>query len=53
MNRDLEIVVFDGNRGIGNGLCLLAGPLREPLERLEEADFCGELFKIHTTEYKT
>ncbi len=39
MNRDLEIVVFDGNRGIGNGLCLPAGPLREPLERLEEADF--------------
>ena len=27
MNRDLEIVVFDGNRGIGNGLCLPAGPL--------------------------
>jgi tetraacyldisaccharide 4'-kinase len=28
--RDAEIVVFD-ERGIGNGLCLPAGPLREPL----------------------
>ena len=39
MSRDLEIVVFDGNRGIGNGLCLPAGPLRESLERLDDADF--------------
>ena len=39
MDRDLEIVIFDGNRGIGNGLCLPAGPLREPLERIEDADF--------------
>ena len=28
--RDLQIVVFD-ERGVGNGLCLPAGPLREPL----------------------
>ena len=39
MSRDLEIVVLDGNRGIGNGLCLPAGPLRESLERLDDADF--------------
>ena len=39
MNRDIEIVIFDGNRGVGNGLCLPAGPLREPLDRIEEADF--------------
>ena len=33
--RDLEIVVFD-ERGVGNGLLLPAGPLREPLTRLED-----------------
>ena len=36
--RDLEIVVFDGYRGVGNGLCLPAGPLREPLSRLQGVD---------------
>ena len=39
MDRDIEIAIFDGNRGIGNGLCLPAGPLREPLERIENVDF--------------
>ena len=28
--RDIEILIFD-ERGVGNGLCLPAGPLREPL----------------------
>jgi len=32
--RNLEICVVDGSRGIGNGACLPAGPLREPPERL-------------------
>ncbi|MDR3351596.1 MAG: tetraacyldisaccharide 4'-kinase [Zoogloeaceae bacterium] len=36
LKRDVEIVVFDG-RGAGNGLLLPAGPLREPLGRLGEA----------------
>ena len=31
--RDVELAVFDG-RGAGNGWCLPAGPLREPLARL-------------------
>ncbi len=32
--RNLEIAVIDGVRRFGNGLCLPAGPLREPVSRL-------------------
>jgi tetraacyldisaccharide 4'-kinase len=39
MARDLEIAVIDASRGVGNGLLLPAGPLREPVERLSEVDF--------------
>lgn len=38
LHRDLEIVVFDGRRGAGNGRLLPAGPLREPLRRLRAVD---------------
>ena len=36
--RDFEVVLMDGDRGIGNGLCLPAGPLREPIQRLDFVD---------------
>jgi tetraacyldisaccharide 4'-kinase len=45
LGRDIELVVVDGRRGWGNGRCLPAGPLREPLSRLDTVDavvFNGE-----------
>lgn len=38
MGRTLEIAVVDGQRGVGNGHCLPAGPLREPVSRLKSCD---------------
>lgn len=38
MGRSMEIAVIDGMRGLGNGLCLPAGPLREPASRLKQVD---------------
>lgn len=39
MGRAVEIVVVDGLRGLGNQLCLPAGPLREPVKRMKQVDF--------------
>ncbi len=43
--RVVEIAVVDARRGLGNGLLLPAGPLREPPSRLREVDqvwLCGD-----------
>lgn len=38
LGRTFELVVLDGSRGLGNGQLLPAGPLREPVNRLQQVD---------------
>ena len=38
LQRDIEILVIDGMRLFGNRHCLPAGPLREPLSRINSVD---------------
>jgi tetraacyldisaccharide 4'-kinase len=39
LNREVEICVIDGSRGIGNGQLIPVGPMREPKQRLASVDF--------------
>ena len=39
LEREIEIAILDGQRGLGNGLLLPAGPLREKVDRLTEVDW--------------
>lgn len=43
MTRDIEIVMLDAKRGLGNGFLLPVGPLREPVSRLHTVDFAVTL----------
>lgn len=40
LNADFEIILVDGQLGFANGWLLPAGPLREPLTRLQQVDMC-------------
>lgn len=40
LGRSYEILVLDGKRGLGNGLLLPAGPLRESHRRLQTVNAC-------------
>lgn len=39
LGRELEVLVIDGKLRFGNGFCLPAGPLREPISRMKKVDF--------------
>ena len=47
MARDLEVVMLDAQRGLGNQRCLPAGPLREPTGRLHTIDWVVSTGPLH------
>jgi tetraacyldisaccharide 4'-kinase len=47
--RDVEIAVVDSARGLGNGLLLPAGPLREPASRLDRVDAVVRLTRAESS----
>ena len=51
LDRDIEIVVIDGDRRFGNRRCLPAGPLREPMARLNTVDLVVANGKAESDEF--
>ncbi|ETX11706.1 tetraacyldisaccharide 4'-kinase [Marinomonas ushuaiensis DSM 15871] len=48
LNRDIEVAMLDASRGVGNGQLLPVGPLREPVERLNNVDFIVSVSDVMT-----
>lgn len=51
LHRTIEIAVVQRPRGLGNGRLLPAGPLREPLARLNQVDLIVESGELPDTTY--
>ncbi|MFA6409357.1 MAG: tetraacyldisaccharide 4'-kinase [Gammaproteobacteria bacterium] len=51
LDRHIEIAVIDGERRLGNGFLLPAGPLRESTSRLKEVDFIVSNGKAKNNEF--
>lgn len=45
LNRDVDVVLVDGERGFGNGHLLPWGPLREPVSALDRASTVVQVFR--------
>jgi tetraacyldisaccharide 4'-kinase len=45
LERDVDVVLVDGERGFGNGHLLPHGPLREPVAALGRAEVVGTVFR--------
>lgn len=52
LERDIELVILDGERRLGNGALLPAGPLREGAWRMESVDFVIVNGEAHHGEYQ-
>lgn len=51
LQRNIDILVVDGMRGLGNGKLLPRGPIREPVEVIDRADIIL-VTKLHSGEEK-